>query len=63
MEETKGLSTRHKAKEWPLKNEDMKNYPSIIVENKNNVMLNQSLNFFIKNNTEITVDLLLKLNF
>ncbi len=41
----------------------MENYPSIIVENKNNVMLNQSLNFFIKNNTEITVDLLLKLNF
>lgn len=26
MEETKGLSTRHKAKEWPLKNKVMKNY-------------------------------------
>jgi hypothetical protein len=26
MENTKGLSTRHKAKEWPLKNKVMKNY-------------------------------------
>jgi hypothetical protein len=26
MEETKGLSTRHKVKEWPLKNKVMKNY-------------------------------------
>ena len=25
-EDTKGYSTRYKAKEWPLKNENMKNY-------------------------------------
>ena len=40
MEETKGLSTRHKAKEWPLKNEVMKNYVvGILWLDENNLKL------------------------